>query len=59
MLDGCFPVHLIHLKHFTTNNKHSPYLRAETHLNNIQEFTMYLKENTTLHHYKDQMVNTV
>jgi hypothetical protein len=24
------------------------------HLSNIYEFSPYLKENTTLHHYKDQ-----
>jgi hypothetical protein len=28
-------------------------------LNNILEFSPYRKENTTLHHYKDQLVNAV
>jgi hypothetical protein len=28
-------------------------------LNNIEEFSPYLKENTTFHHYKDQLVNAV
>jgi hypothetical protein len=32
---------------------------AETCLNNIQEFSPYHKENTTLHHYKDQLVKVV
>jgi hypothetical protein len=32
---------------------------AEACLNVIQEFSPYLKENTTLHHYKDQLVNAV
>jgi hypothetical protein len=27
--------------------------------NNTQEFSLFLKENTILHHYKDQVVNTV
>jgi hypothetical protein len=27
--------------------------------NNIQEFSPYRKENTTLHHYKDQLVNVI
>jgi hypothetical protein len=30
-----------------------------TRLNNIYEFSPYLKENTTLQHYKDQFVNAV
>jgi hypothetical protein len=30
-----------------------------TRLCNIYEFCPYLKENTTLHHYKDQLVNAV
>jgi hypothetical protein len=33
--------------------------QTETRLSNISEFRWYLKENTTLHHYKDQLVNTV
>jgi hypothetical protein len=33
--------------------------KAEARLNNIYEFRPYLKENTTLHHYKDQLVNAV
>jgi hypothetical protein len=33
--------------------------KAEARLNNIYEFSPYLKENTTLHHYKDQLVNAV
>jgi hypothetical protein len=28
-------------------------------LNNTYEFSPYLKENTTLRHYKDQLVNAV
>jgi hypothetical protein len=32
---------------------------AETRLNNIQEFSPYRKENTTLHRYRDQPVNAV
>jgi hypothetical protein len=32
---------------------------AEARLNNIWEFSPYLKENTTLRHYKDQLVNAV
>jgi hypothetical protein len=32
---------------------------AEARLNNIWELSPYLKENTTLHHYKDQLVNAV
>jgi hypothetical protein len=28
-------------------------------LNNISEFSPYLKENTILHHYKDRLVNAV
>jgi hypothetical protein len=31
----------------------------EARLNVIEEFSPYLKENTTLHHYKDQLVNAV
>jgi hypothetical protein len=31
----------------------------ETPGHNIYEFSPYLKENTTLHHYKDQLVNAV
>jgi hypothetical protein len=31
----------------------------EACLNVIYEFSPYLKENTTLHHYKDQLVNAV
>jgi hypothetical protein len=34
-------------------------LVTEDRLNNIYEFSPYLKENTTLHHYKDQLVNAV
>jgi hypothetical protein len=33
--------------------------KVETRLNSIQEFSPYLKENTTFHHYKDQLVNAV
>jgi hypothetical protein len=33
--------------------------KAEARLNIIEEFSPYLKENTTLHHYKDQLVNAV
>jgi hypothetical protein len=32
---------------------------AEHRLYNIYMFSPYLKENTTLHHYKDQLVNVV
>jgi hypothetical protein len=32
---------------------------TEARLNNILEFSAYRKENTTLHHYKDQLVNAV
>jgi hypothetical protein len=32
---------------------------AEAHVNNILEFSRYRKENATLHHYKDQLVNAV
>jgi hypothetical protein len=32
---------------------------AEVRLNAISEFSPYLKENTTLHRYKDQLVNAV
>jgi hypothetical protein len=31
----------------------------EARLNVISESSPYLKENTTLHHYKDQLVNAV
>jgi hypothetical protein len=34
-------------------------LKREARLNSIQEFSPYRKENTTLHHYKDQLVNAV
>jgi len=33
-------------------------LKAEAHLN-IYEFSPYLKENTILHHYKDQLVKEI
>jgi hypothetical protein len=32
---------------------------AEARLNNIEESSPYLKENTAVHHYKDQLVNAV
>jgi hypothetical protein len=32
---------------------------GDAHLNYIQEFSPYRKENTTLHHYKYQLVNAV
>jgi hypothetical protein len=32
---------------------------GEARLNNIYESSPYRKENTTLHHYKDQLVNAV
>jgi hypothetical protein len=32
---------------------------VEPHPNNIQELNPYLKENTTVHHYKAQLVNSV
>jgi hypothetical protein len=34
------------------------HFEAEARLN-IKEFSPYRKENTTLHHYKDQLVNDV
>jgi hypothetical protein len=40
------------------NYWHQPF-KAEARLNNIYEFSPYRKENTTLHHYKDQLVNAV
>jgi hypothetical protein len=36
-----------------------PPFEAEGRLNNISEITPYLKENTTLHYYKVQLVNVV
>jgi hypothetical protein len=41
-----------------TVRKYYPF-ESEARLNNIYEFSLYLKENTTLHHYKDQLVNAV
>jgi hypothetical protein len=38
---------------------HCDPLTQEARLNNICEFSPYLKENATLHHYKDQLVNAV
>jgi hypothetical protein len=32
-------------------------LKAETHLDNTYKFSPYRKENTTLHHFKDQLVD--
>jgi hypothetical protein len=32
---------------------------AEARLNNMKEFSPYLKENITLHYYKNQLVNAV
>jgi hypothetical protein len=32
---------------------------AEARVNNIKESSHYLKENTTVHHYKDQLFNAV
>jgi hypothetical protein len=32
---------------------------AEAYVNVVQKFSPYRKENTTLHHYKDQLVNAV
>jgi hypothetical protein len=34
-------------------------LKHAVHISNICMFSPYLKENTTLHHYKDQLVNVV
>jgi hypothetical protein len=46
--------------HSSIADSHSkPHFKAEARLNNIQEFSPYLKENTTLHHYKDRLVNGV
>jgi hypothetical protein len=39
-------------------NVHYPF-ETEALLNNIYEFSPYLKENTTLHHYNDQLVSIV
>jgi hypothetical protein len=33
--------------------------KAEARLNNTEEFSPYVKENTILHHYKDQLDNGV
>jgi hypothetical protein len=38
---------------------HNLTFEVETHLNNIYEFSMYLKENTTLPQNKDQLVDAV
>jgi hypothetical protein len=35
------------------------YSKAESRLNNIEVFSPYREENTTPHHYKDQLVNAV
>jgi hypothetical protein len=35
------------------------WFEAEASLNNIQERSPYRKKNTTLHHYKDHLVNAV
>jgi hypothetical protein len=32
---------------------------TEVLLNNTSEFSPYFKENTRLHHYKDQLINAV
>jgi hypothetical protein len=32
---------------------------VETRLNNILEFSPYVKENTALHHYNDELFNAV
>jgi hypothetical protein len=37
----------------------APFWDFEERLSNISESSPYLKENTTLHHYKDQLVNAV
>jgi hypothetical protein len=44
---------------YSKNHAKPLTFEAEARLNNIQESSPYLKENTTLHHYKDQLVNTV
>jgi hypothetical protein len=41
------------------NVKTDKPFEAEAHLNNILESSPCRKENTTLHHYKDQLVNAV
>jgi hypothetical protein len=35
------------------------HFEAEARLDDIYEFSPYLKENATLHRYKDQLVNAV
>jgi hypothetical protein len=46
------------MQHVITKKIATDYpVEVEAHLNN-SEFSLYLKENTTLHHYKDQLVNT-
>jgi hypothetical protein len=35
------------------------HFKPEVHLNNIEEFSPYIIENTTILHYKDQLVNAV
>jgi hypothetical protein len=37
----------------------SGHPQQAAYLNNISKFGPYLKENTTLHHYKDQLVIAV
>jgi hypothetical protein len=37
----------------------SSWPEAQARLNSIKESSPYLKQNTTLHHYKDQLVNVV
>jgi hypothetical protein len=37
----------------------NPVKKNAFHLNNIQTLSPYLKENTTLHHYKGQLFNAV
>jgi hypothetical protein len=41
------------------SHEHIYPFEAEASLNTIKEFSPYLKENTTLHHYKHQFVNAV
>jgi hypothetical protein len=46
-------------KNWSSNPPQFLKFEAEADLNNIQKLSPYRKENTTLHHYKDQLVNAV
>jgi hypothetical protein len=53
-LDIPFQIPGVRVIHLTTK----PF-EDESCLNVIKEFSPYLKEKTTLHHYKDKLVNAV